>query len=100
MRVWLTLLVLTAISGMGPEVAFGLMGPRARRGDRATASAVYSSIAHARAGVVYPSLLVQVASGIALVLLGHHSILHETWLGIAIVLYAAAILIVAGVLAP
>lgn len=100
MKAWLAVHVLAAIAGIGPEIAFGLMGPRARRQGAATASAVYEAIAAARARVVYPSLVVQVASGIVLVRLGRHSILRETWLGTSLGLYAAAIAVVGGVLAP
>jgi len=97
---WLVIHVLAAIAGVGPEIAFGLMGPRARRRDRVTASAVYGAIAEVRHRVVYPALVVQVGSGTALVLLGRHSILGERWLGLALLLYAIAIAFVAFVLAP
>ncbi|MEX2556108.1 MAG: DUF2269 family protein [Actinomycetota bacterium] len=100
MRVWLVLHVLAAIGGVGPEIAFGIMGPRARRQSGATAAVVYEAIAHARVRVVYPLIALQIASGIALILLGRRSILGEAWLATALILYGIAILLVAAVLTP
>jgi uncharacterized membrane protein len=100
MRVWLVVHVLSAIGGIGPEFAFGIMGPRARKRDRATALAVYRAIDEARKRVVYPALVLQIASGIALIVVGRHSILEETWLAVALALYLVAIVVVVVMLAP
>lgn len=99
-RFWLVVHVLAAIAGIGPELAFGMMGPRGRRAGRQTASAVYDAIAVARMRVVYPALLLQIISGTALILVGGHSILDERWLEMALGFYAVAIGLVAFVLVP
>lgn len=100
MRAWLVLHVLAAIAGMGPEMAFGIMGPWARHRDPQTAVAVYAALGVARRRLVYPALALQVVSGTVLITLGRHSILQEGWLLASLVLYAVAILLVAGVLVP
>lgn len=100
MRVWLTLHVLAAIAGIGPEIAFGMMGPRARRDGDTAARTVSTAIAEVRARIVYPALLLQVVSGIALIVIGRHDVFGERWLAVALALYATAMVIVAGVLAP
>lgn len=93
MRAWLVLHILAAMGGIGPEIAFGLMGPRARRLGSAPAAVVYRAIADARRRVVYPFIAIQIASGIALVLQGRHSIVGETWLGTSVIMYSVAILL-------
>jgi hypothetical protein len=85
---------------MGPEVAFGVMGPRARRGGAAAASAVYGAIATARARIVYPALVLQVASGVALIVVQEGVPLRAAWLRLALALYGIAIALVAFVLTP
>jgi hypothetical protein len=99
-RAWLVLHVLAAIGGMGPEMAFAVMGPAARRRGRVAASAVAEAVATARTRIVCPFLALQVASGVALILIERRSILHEAWLGVSLLLYAVAIALVALVLAP
>lgn len=100
MRAWLVVHVLAAIAGIGPELAFGMMGPRARRAGRSSATAVADVIAAARRTIVYPALALQVVSGTALILIGRRSILGERWLFVSLVLYGIAIGLVAFVLAP
>lgn len=100
MRVWLVLHVLAAIAGVGPEIAFGMMGPRARRRGGPAAGIVYDAIAVVRARLVYPALVLQLASGVALIVLARHRILSEAWLLASLILYGIAIALVGLVLAP
>jgi hypothetical protein len=100
MTFWLVLHVLAAIAGVGPEIAFGMMGPRARRRGRVEAHAVYGAIAAARARVVYPALLLQVVSGTVLIAIGPFHAFRDPWLGVSLALYAIAVGLVALVLVP
>lgn len=100
MRAWLVLHVLAAIGGIGPEMAFGMMGPHARRRGRTSAVAVYEAVHVARLRVVYPLLALQILSGIALIRIGHHSLGREAWLTASLTLYGLAILTVVAVLVP
>ena len=92
--------VLAAITAVGPELGFGMLGPRARKGDAATARVVYDAIAAVRARIVYPALVLQIISGMALVEIVGRSVMRQAWMSAAMTLYTMAIALVALVLVP
>lgn len=99
MRAWLVFHVLAAIAGLGPEITFGVMGPRGRRRGRVEAATIYDAIDAARKRIVLPALALQFVSGIALYEIAGHS-MRERWLAVALGCYTAAIFLVALVLLP
>jgi len=82
--------VLGAILAFGPTFAYSIMGAMGGR-EPQHANFGMRTTAAIGSGMVYPLAILQGVTGLALVLIIGTSILSKPWLGLAIVLYIAAI---------
>ena len=88
-RFWLLLHIFAAIAAFGPIYALGLIASYARKDPKN--AHVVTEIGHAiETKIVIPAAVVMPFLGVALIWSGHFPLWKNTWLVIAIILYAIA----------
>ncbi len=88
-RFWLLLHIFVAIAAFGPSYALGLIASFARKDPKN--AHVVTEIGHAiETKIVIPAAVLMPFLGVALIWSGHFPLWKNTWLVIAIILYAIA----------
>lgn len=86
--------ILSAIIGIGPSFAFGVLGPMSQKLGGPGALAIMEGMHAIDRRIVNPAVVIQPTSGLLLIFESDRSFFQAEWLWISVVLYAAIMILV------